>query len=247
MKNKINKCLVKGNLSNQDNRKNTGITLIALVITIIILIIISSVSIGMILGNNGLINRAITAKSEYQNAVDDENKKLEEIYSRLLLADSEGTSLENIDMTTLKKLILNTTYPVGSIYIGTTDTNPKNILGGEWESYGEGRTLVGAGTGTDSNNESKSFTANSTGGEYNHTLTTSEMPSHTHSFTNGGNALVLHSTSSSLYGSGFSNQSNGGWWYDANKTESTISSSGQSQSHNIIQPYIVTYMWKRIS
>lgn len=31
MKNKIKKFLVKGNLSNQDNRKSAGITLVALV------------------------------------------------------------------------------------------------------------------------------------------------------------------------------------------------------------------------
>lgn len=35
MKNKIKKFLVKGNLSNQDNRKSAGITLVALVITTI--------------------------------------------------------------------------------------------------------------------------------------------------------------------------------------------------------------------
>lgn len=32
----------------------------------------------------------------------------------------------------LKKLILNTVYPVGSIYISMNSTNPKNILGGTW-------------------------------------------------------------------------------------------------------------------
>ena len=228
-------------------KKENGITLIVLVLTIIILIIISSVSIGIILGNNGLINRAKTAKSEYQNSVDDENKKLEEIYSKLLLATTDSTTLENIDMKTLERLILDKTYPIGSIYIGTTDTNPKDILGGEWESYGEGRTLVGAGTGTDSNNESKSFTANSTGGEYNHTLTTAEMPRHNHIIAQDGNSgyrlIIANSNAATTY----TGQS-------ITQTRTTIKANyiqaeytGNSQSHNIIQPYIVTYMWKRIS
>ena len=38
-----------------------GITLISLVVTIIILIILASISIAMILGNNGLLNKAQTA------------------------------------------------------------------------------------------------------------------------------------------------------------------------------------------
>lgn len=41
-----------------------GITLISLVVTIIILIILASISIAMILGNNGLLNKAQTASDE---------------------------------------------------------------------------------------------------------------------------------------------------------------------------------------
>ena len=43
--------------------KNTkGITLIALVITIIILLILAGISIVMLSGNNGILNKGITAK-----------------------------------------------------------------------------------------------------------------------------------------------------------------------------------------
>lgn len=118
-----------------------GITLISLVVTIIILIIISSVSIGIILGNNGLTGKAKTAKEEYQSSIDDENKKLEEIYSKLLIANSDSSSLENIDMITLKKLILDSTYPVGSIYVTIEESNPTNIIGGIWEKIEEGKVL----------------------------------------------------------------------------------------------------------
>lgn len=74
-------------------------------------------------------------------------------------------------------------YPVGSIYMNATNsTNPGTLLGfGTWQELAPGRVLMGAGTGTDSNTTSQTFTAGTTTGEYTHTLTTTEMPSHGHS------------------------------------------------------------------
>ena len=62
--------------------------------------------------------------------------------------------------------------PVGSIYINRTDgTNPKDLLGyGEWNQI-QGLNLIGAGTYTDSNGTSKTFTAGDIGGTYNHNHT----------------------------------------------------------------------------
>ena len=55
------------------NFKNTkGITLIALVITIIILIILSGISISILTGQDGLIEKAKTSKQNYQNASSEE-------------------------------------------------------------------------------------------------------------------------------------------------------------------------------
>lgn len=73
---------------------------------------------------------------------------------------------------------LNKTYPIGSIYITTTYSSPEavaNAIGGTWEAYGSGRTLVGV----DPNNTSFN-SVNKTGGSSTTTLGTSNLPSHTH-------------------------------------------------------------------
>ena len=53
-----------------------GITLIALVVTIIILIILAGVSITLVLGQYGLIDRAKTAANEQKTAANDETAQL---------------------------------------------------------------------------------------------------------------------------------------------------------------------------
>ena len=45
-------------------KKNNGITLIALVVTIVVLLILASISIGMLTGDNGIINQAKQGKEE---------------------------------------------------------------------------------------------------------------------------------------------------------------------------------------
>lgn len=89
------------------------------------------------------------------------------------------------NLSTQVSNLLNTAYPIGSLYISTNNQNPATFLGGKWESYAQGRTIIGAGTGTDSNGSKRSFSAGASGGEYTHTLSNNEMPSHSHSVSGG--------------------------------------------------------------
>ena len=85
------------------------------------------------------------------------------------LEDTAGTS------TTL----LNRTYPIGSIYTSTTLSTPAQVqasIGGVWEVYGSGRSLVGVNT-----SDANFNTVNKTGGSTTTTLTTANLPAHTHS------------------------------------------------------------------
>ncbi len=58
------------------NEKNAGITLIALVVTIIVILILAGISISMLMGQNGILNRASEAKKKTEIASIDEQRKL---------------------------------------------------------------------------------------------------------------------------------------------------------------------------
>lgn len=89
--------------------------------------------------------------------------------------------------------IMEQIYPVGSIYITTSISDPKVVastLGvGTWESYATGRTLIGAGS-----NGMTSYSANTTGGKETTsvTLTTANLPSHAHTYDKSSSTTGSH-------------------------------------------------------
>lgn len=115
--------------------------------------------------------------------------------------------------------ILNTLYPVGSIYIGTTATCPIAVLGGTWELIKD-KFLLGAGD---------TYSLNSTGGEAAHTLTINEMPSHSHALNE------YHQTG----WQGGTTSTGGGL------LQTYTGHTGGGQAHNNMPPYIVVNIWKR--
>lgn len=96
---------------------------------------------------------------------------------------------EIIQIGTSKEEIVNTAFPLNSIFITINSANPGTYLGGTWEAFGTGKTLIAV----DESNTNFS-TVEKTGGTTSlnlahthstsgHTLTTSEIPSHSHSMT----------------------------------------------------------------
>jgi len=139
------------------------------------------------------------------------------------------TAVAALDAAAINAIV----YPVGSIYTNiAVATNPASLLGmGTWVAFGEGRVMVGkASSGTFD-------TLGATGGSEtdSHTLTTSEIPSHTHTIqqvntTNAGSySGVVGSSGKDPQGTVTSNSTGG----------------GGAHTHDIVQPYIVVYMWKR--
>ena len=128
-------------------------------------------------------------------------------------------------------------YPVGSIYMSVNNTSPANLFGGTWQQLKD-RFLLGAGD---------TYTNGATGGEATHVLTTDEIPSHNHDI--GLNA----STGTKL---GWGTDTPGNYAPNLNSIANTgvytgsrfiALDRGGGQAHNNMPPYLVVYIWKRIS
>ena len=80
------------------NNKN-GITLIALIITIIILIILASISIGMVMNNNGILGRATSSKTETEIGEEKEIISLSsmQLASKETVEDKDRLSLAEME------------------------------------------------------------------------------------------------------------------------------------------------------
>ena len=127
----------------------------------------------------------------------------------------------------LRLHMLETIYPVGSIYINAgVATNPGTLLGfGTWTAFGTGRTIVGVDS-----SDTDFDTVRETGGAKTHQLTISELPAHTHN---------VSMSTSDVDGDFLSEGNNTGI------STFTTTSTGGDQAHNNLQPYITAYMWRR--
>jgi hypothetical protein len=124
--------------------------------------------------------------------------------------------------------LLDLTYPIGSIYMSLSKTNPSDLFGGVWEQIKD-VFLLAAGD---------RYSAGATGGEATHKLTTAEMPSHTHSAAvNGG---------TDDYGQSRTTIGNFAIKTQGYTDGSTILPTGGGTAHNNMPPYLAVYMWQRI-
>ena len=73
-------------------KKNPGITLIALVVTIVVLLILAGISISMLTGQNGILNRATEAKEKTERAQIDESDKMVQMEA---MVQAAGKSIPN--------------------------------------------------------------------------------------------------------------------------------------------------------
>jgi microcystin-dependent protein len=155
--------------------------------------------------------------------------------------------------------------PVGYIYMSVASTSPSTLFGGTWSRIGQGRVLVGQDS-----TQTEFDTAEETGGAKTHTLTAAETAAHTHSVdhdhpaatsTSDGShthALIRKTaagTSTGVVRGGATasadgtTEAAGTHSHDVNVPNFTgnSGSSGSGTAHNNLQPYLVVFMWKRLS
>lgn len=164
-------------------------------------------------------------------------KKLNGSTNSFMAGDGNWKDIISVIDSRISAKIL-TFFPVGTIIQTENSANPSTYLGGTWQAYAQGRTLIGAGTGSDGTT-SMTFTTRGTYGEYKHKLSVSEMPNHKHDTPFPQNLAQVTATD---YGFGcFKIEYPGIGGHAGYYTSNT----GSSDSHNNIQPSIAVYIWKR--
>ena len=124
--------------------------------------------------------------------------------------------------------IIDTIYPMGSIYITLNQTSPSKLFPGTYWKQIKNRFLLSA---------SSTYSASSVGGEATHTLTKNEMPNHQHSI------WFPNSSGEQSAEIGYPEAGSRNTYYaEASKTSGT----GGGAAHNNMPPYLVVYMWERV-
>lgn len=149
------------------------------------------------------------------------------VYSRTL---AELKSDIGVDTATLVDLF----YPIGSIYMSTDTTNPQSRFTGTYWLPIYNRFLLGAGD---------TYKAGTMGGEATHTLTRSEIPSHSHDEYLGNDGGPDSAPSGYSGWPNVAYTSKKTWWATGSKT----SAAGGNVAHNNMPPYLAVYMWRRVT
>lgn len=141
-------------------------------------------------------------------------------------------------------------YPVGSVYMSTASTDPATTFGfGTWTAV-QGKMLIGA-DGT--------YAAGSTGGAATHTLTSAEMPTHTHTqnshnhtqsahtHTTDSAALMKEGTGGqvSVVQTGLGGTTTGSTTATNTAATAVNQNAGSGGAHNNLPPYLAVYIWTR--
>lgn len=142
--------------------------------------------------------------------------------------------------------ITNMIFPVGAVYITYNNNNPGNFLGGTWERFGQGRTLVCEGTGNDGST-SMSFTSNNTGGKYNHNHIYGIKLNEYYSATSN---LRVRKPDGSWQGgikdgTGYAYFNNCSQAANKELNTNTYKIESNTSNSSTIQPYIVVFFWRR--
>ena len=113
---------------NIKTKDKNGITLVALVVTIIVLILLAGVSINLVIGNNGIMQKAKEAKESMEQAAKEEQEGLSALEERLNSLNTANAPVLLTGMTPIKF-----TMPTEDKMGETVETTADDT---DWYSYG---------------------------------------------------------------------------------------------------------------
>ncbi|MFQ6860144.1 MAG: phage baseplate protein [Beduini sp.] len=134
-------------------------------------------------------------------------------------------------------LLLNVFFPVGSIKLTYTNSNPGTSMGGTWVLLGQNRYIVGAGS---------SYSGGATGGSSTTggtALTVAQMPSHGHKMSMATMNKIDNRYGFSNYNVGYADRAVAVW--DTSSISSQNSGGGGTHAHSFTPNYIALYIWRR--
>ena len=207
-----------------------------------------SVAIGYMAKNNGFSNEiAIGWNAENNPGSGQPHRRIQ-----FLKRDTSPITTETIGFGS--RSLLDLIYPINSIYISVSSTDPGTIFGGTWEAFATGKTLVGVDA-----NDTDFNAANKVDGEKTVTLTTEQIPAHQHYFEQNirGLATNVKLTQTTNQGSPEKNvvkaqtgatmsvPERSSWSENYGAGDFRTTNTGGNEPHNNMPPYITVYMWKR--
>lgn len=152
------------------------------------------------------------------------------------------------------KSLLDLVYPVGAVYMSLNAANPATLFGGTWTAI-EGKFLLAANA---------TYAAESTGGAASHTLTTAQLPAHSHRVYGSTDATSvghdhgipnIKTGQSGEYGAYAETWGYGSGSRDLNTNyvdithihyvDITSQTTGSGKAFSLMPPYLAVYMWKR--
>lgn len=164
--------------------------------------------------------------------VSDLATSLTSVTSRVGTAESDISDLET-DVTALETAVNNiwdTIYPVGAVYLSYTSTSPAELFGGTWTQITSGYLKAGS--------TAANYTSGNDSATGSHTLTTSEIPSHSHSVAGSTSGAGTVTTS---YQSGANEYTATG----SKTVTSGTTGGGNGHTHSIDLNYFQIYVWHR--
>lgn len=107
----------------------------------------------------------------------------------IVLQDKDGETVYPVGIGSSLEAITDLFYPVGSYY-ETSDTSfdPNVSWSGTWVKDTTGKVTVGSGT---------NYTSGATGGSTSHTIASSELPTHTHTYSKSATTSGSHTLTNS--------------------------------------------------